>query len=103
MAEVIKEELCLRHVWCFFLPNFGDPCIRVFGDNNGTIQMVVSPVTTSTSKHIDIRHHFLRELVEAGEVEITYVKPECQHADFLTRPLAKDAFQFHRNLFMNIS
>ena len=103
MAEGFKEALFLRSVWRFLLPNFGDPCIQVFEDNNGAIQMGVNPITNSNSKHIDVRHHFLRELVESGEFQISHVKSELQHADFLTKPLSKDAFRFHRNFVMNMS
>ena len=101
-AEGFKEALFSRHVWRFLLPDFGDPCIRVFEDNKGAIQMAVNPVTTSNSKHIDVRHHFLREHVENGEFEISHVESKYQHADFLTKPLAKDAFRFHRNFIMNM-
>lgn len=103
MAEGFKEALFLRSVWRFLLPDFGDPCIQVFEDNKGAIQIAVNPVTNSNSKHIDVRHHFLRELVEKGEFEITHVRSEYEHADFLTKPLPKDAFRFHRNFIMNMS
>ena len=66
MAGGFKEALFLRPVWRFLLPDFGDPCIRVFEDNKGAIQMAVDPVTNSNSKHIDVCHHFLREYVENG-------------------------------------
>ena len=103
MGEGFKEALFLRSVWRFLLPDFGDPCIQVFEDNSGAIQLGVNPVTNSNSKHIDVRHHFLRELVEKGEFEISHVESEYQHADFLTKPLCKDAFRFHRNFVMNMS
>ncbi|KAA3476864.1 Copia protein [Gossypium australe] len=41
----------------------------------------------STTKHIDIRHHFIRELVEEGKVELEYVKIENQLADLFTKAL----------------
>lgn len=55
-------------------------------DNNGTIPMGVNSVTTSNSKHIDIRHHFLRNLVGKREFETTYTPSNYQHTDFLTEP-----------------
>ena len=103
MAEGFKEALFLRHVWRFLLPDFGDPCIQIFEDNKGAIQMAVNPVTKSNSKHIDVRHHFLREHVENGEFKISHVESKYQHADFSTKPLAKDAFRFHTNFIMNMS
>ena len=64
MAEGYMEAFFVRYVWRFLLPDFGDPCIQVFEDNRGVIQMVVNPVSNSNSKHIDVLHHFLREHVE---------------------------------------
>ena len=65
--------------------------------------MAVNLVTNSNSKHIYVRHHFLQEHVDNGEFEISHVESKYQHADFLTKPLAKDAFRFHRNFIINMS
>ena len=46
----------------------------------------------SWTKHIDIRHHFIRDHVLKGDVEITFVDTQNQLADIFTKPLAKDAF-----------
>ena len=53
MAEVFKEAFFLRPVWRFLYPDFRDPCIQVFEDNKGAIQMAVNPVTKSDPKLID--------------------------------------------------
>ena len=65
--------------------------------------MGVSPVTNSNSKHVDARHHFLREIIEKGEASISHVQSKFQHASFLTKPLSKESFRFHRNFVMNMS
>ena len=66
MAEGLTEALFVRSVWRFLLPDFGDPCIQGFEDNNGATHVGVNPVTNSNSKHNDVRHHCLRELAEKG-------------------------------------
>ena len=63
LADVIKEVLFFRQVWPFMLPEVGMPCIPVFEDNQGAVQLAQNPITNSNAKHIDVRHHFLRELV----------------------------------------
>ena len=103
MAEGFKKAVFLRSVWRFLLPDFGDPCIQVFEYNNGAIQVGVNPVTNSNSKHVDVRHHFLRELVEKRGCSISHVQSNFQHANFLTKPLGKESFRFHRNFVMNMS
>ena len=52
-------------------------------------------------QHIDVRYHFLRELVERKEIEIIDVMTEYQHADFLTKALPEKEFAFHRGIVMN--
>lgn len=46
------------------LPKAGMPCIPLFEDNEGTMQLVQDPILNSKSKQIDVRHQFLRELEE---------------------------------------
>ena len=36
------------------------------------------------TKHIDVREHFIRRLVENDQVEVKFVKSEDNHADILT-------------------
>ena len=45
------------------------PCTR-YEDNEGAIQIAKHPISNSNSKHIDVRYHFLRELIERKEIEI---------------------------------
>ena len=102
LVDTIKEVIFLLYVWSFILPGLGSACITVFEDNKGARRLAHSPVCASNSKHIDIRHHFLRELVFRGEFEIVAVEPEQQHEDFLTKALAGPVFRFHRDFVMNI-
>ena len=48
------------------LPGKRMPCFPIFEDNQGTVQLSQNPVSNSNSKHIDVRRHFLRELVASG-------------------------------------
>nr|GEU49934.1 retrovirus-related Pol polyprotein from transposon TNT 1-94 [Tanacetum cinerariifolium] len=48
----------------------------------------------SRSKHIDIRHHFIREQVEKGVVELYFVTMDYQLADIFTKALPRERFEF---------
>ncbi|CAM9497748.1 unnamed protein product [Laminaria digitata] len=98
----MKEVLFLQQVWCFVLPEVGTLCVPVFEHNEGAVQLAQNPVTNSNSKHIDVRHHFLRELVAKGTISIAHVRSKWQHADLLTKPLSAETFQFHCNFVMNM-
>ena len=45
LADVIKEVLFLRQVWHFMLLAVGMPCIPVFEDNEGAVQLAQNPIT----------------------------------------------------------
>ena len=49
--------------------------------------MTQNPVQHSKTKHIDIRHHFIRDNVEKGKIELYHVSTEDQIADIFTKPL----------------
>lgn len=102
MVDIVKEVLFLRQVWRFMLPEVGMPCIPVFEDNQGAIQLAQNPMTNCNSKHIDVRHHFIRELVGRKEISVIHVASEFQHADFLTKVLTVESFEFHRDFVMNV-
>ena len=91
----------LRQVWHFKLPDIGMPCIPVFEDNEGAVQLANNSITNSKSKHIGVRHHFLRDLVRRKEISIIHVTSSFQHADFLTKAIPRKSLEFHRSLAMN--
>jgi hypothetical protein len=61
-------------------------------DNESAIRMVDNPVEHSHTKHIDIRHHFLRDHQQKGDIEIFHISTENQLADIFTKPLDEKTF-----------
>ena len=56
-------------------------------DNQSCVQMSMNPVFHDKSKHIEIRYHFIRDMVQKGAVELQYISTDDQTADVLTKPL----------------
>ena len=102
LAAGIKRRFFLRYFWSFIFPDRDVGCTLVKKDDVGAIHLAKNPVTTPNLKHIDIRHHFIRERVANGEFKVVCVLSEEQHADFLTKSLHQGAFEVHRNFVMNI-
>ena len=48
------------------------------------------------SKHIKIKYHYIRDMVQRGAVELQYVAMEGQIVDVLTKPLARVKFENFR-------
>ncbi|GKE98234.1 hypothetical protein Tco_0021585 [Tanacetum coccineum] len=68
--------------------------IPLYCDNKSAIALCCNNVQHSRSKHIDIRHHFIREQVENRVVELYFVETNYQLADILTKALPRERFEF---------
>ena len=55
-----------------------------------------NPVFHDKLKHIDIKYHYIRDMVQRGAVKLQYVATEEQIADVLTKPLARLKFEYFR-------
>jgi len=60
----------------------------IFSDNQGCIALARDPVAHSRTKHIDVRYHYIRELVAFNKVTVEYIPTEEMVADMLTKPLS---------------
>ena len=69
------------------LPGKGMPCFPIFENNRGAVQLSQNPVSNSNARHIDVRHHFLSEVVRQRDISVNHVFSEYQHADLLTKAL----------------
>jgi len=63
--------------------------VPLYCDNTSAINLTKNPIQHSKTKHIEIRHHFIRDHVQKGDYEIKFVKTENQLADLFIKPLAK--------------
>ncbi|GKB53012.1 retrovirus-related pol polyprotein from transposon TNT 1-94 [Tanacetum coccineum] len=70
--------------------------IPIMCDNKGAIDLSKNPVQHSRTKHIEIRHHFLRDNVQKGNISIEKVSSEDNIADILTKPLKREPFNYLR-------
>ena len=102
-AGIQETTFLLRYIWSFIFPDRDVGWTLVKEHNVGAIYLAKNPATTPNSKHIDIRHHFIRECVANGESKVVYIPSEEQHADFLTKSLHQGAFEVHRNYVINFS
>ena len=77
--------------------NVDKPCI-VYEDNRACIKVAENATAMRRSKHIDIRHHFLREHVENGTIVIKPVATKDQLADIMTKILGRQEFIRFRDM-----
>ncbi|TPX52374.1 hypothetical protein PhCBS80983_g06488 [Powellomyces hirtus] len=67
----------------------------IYEDNQSCISLAMNPVHHARTKHIDIRHHFIRDHVDK-EIHLEYLPTAEMVADSLTKPLPAPAFKYHR-------
>ena len=72
--------------------NVTQDVMTLYCDNLSTINISKNSIQHSRTKHIDIRHHFIRDLVEEKTIKLEHVATELQLADIFTKAL--DANQF---------
>ncbi|KAM0015324.1 putative RNA-directed DNA polymerase [Helianthus debilis subsp. tardiflorus] len=96
-AEYVAATTCACH--CKWLKGLMedlsekiDGVLEVTCDNTSTIKLSVNPVMHRRTKHIDVRFHYLRDLVNQEELKLVYCKTEDQVADIMTKPIKLEAF-----------
>lgn len=62
-------------------------------DNKGAIALTEKVGYSPRSKHIDIRYHFVRDLVERNMIKLEFVSSKENLADLFTKPLGPVIFQ----------
>jgi len=88
LSEASKEGLYIRRLLeDLGLKQQSSTCILC--DNQGARKLAENPVFHGRTKHIDIRHHFVREVLNSGDLDIEY-SPSCEMAaDVLTKSLPR--------------
>jgi hypothetical protein len=92
---VAAGQCCAQLLWMRqTLRDFGYNLSKVplLCDNESAIRMADNPIKHSRTKHIDIRHHFLRDHQQKGDIEVFHISTENQLADIFTKPLDEKTF-----------
>ena len=107
LSTTESEYIALCHgtkeaVWLHRFLNelkYGDcKFIKIFVDNQVSIKLAKNSEYDKRTKHIDVRFHFIRDMVDSNLLEVEYIESKEQLADIFTKPLAKQHFQYLRNI-----
>ena len=70
--------------------------VPICGDNQGSIFIASNPVTEKRSKHIDIRFHYIRQVIDRKIAEVFFIDGDKNPADLLTKNLGSVKFLLFR-------
>ena len=89
LTEATKELLWMRR----FLTELGygnDDPVDLFTDNQSALALSKNPVSHARAKHIDVRHHFVRDAIQDNVVWVQHIPTENIIADSLTKALGRE-------------
>ncbi|KAL2250008.1 UNVERIFIED_CONTAM: Retrovirus-related Pol polyprotein from transposon TNT 1-94 [Sesamum indicum] len=88
VTEAAKELIWLQH----FLGELGKPQADVIlhSDSQSAIHLAKNPAFHSGTKHIEIKYHFIRQLMEKKALQLEKIQGEKNPADMLTKAVAME-------------
>ncbi|GKD22710.1 retrovirus-related pol polyprotein from transposon TNT 1-94 [Tanacetum coccineum] len=93
-GKVCQQALWMKQALIDYDIRLND--VLIMCDNKGAIDLSKNPIQHSRTKHIEIRHHFLRDNIQKGNISIKKVASEDNIADIFTKPLKREVFYYLR-------
>ena len=93
---IVAGSFCTQLLWMKkLLHDYGIPqnTMCVFCNNTNAINLSKNPIQHSKSKHIEIRYHFIRDLVEDKVACLEFIHTDNQKVDIFTKPLDSPWFE----------
>ena len=88
LSESTKEAIYLRRILKELkFKNSRSKQTTIYCGNQGDQKLVQNPVYHARTKHIDIRHHFVRGAYEKGLINLLYISTKDMIADVMTKAL----------------
>lgn len=88
VAEATKEAIYLKNLNFEITGQMN--CVSLFNDNMGAQALANNPVYHKRTKHIDVRHHFVRDAVSNNQIKLLYLPTDKMTADIFTKSLTAD-------------
>ena len=92
ILEAIKEAIWLK-TFLGEIASLDDP-IMVFCDNQSVVHLTNDRMFHERTRHIDIRYHFVRDVISKGNVLVKKISTEANPVNMLTKPLLIAKFKF---------
>lgn len=94
ISDACKEGIFIKNIFNELGQGETAPIVKLQNDSQSAQKISENNILNNRTKHIDIRHHFVRELIENGEVSLIYLSSEKMLADVFTKTLGKLKHEF---------
>ena len=94
-TDAACEAIWLRRLLSDLQQKIEEPTV-ICCDNMSTIAMTKNLVFHARTKHIELRHHFIRDLIGEGEIQLQFVSTNDQPADVLTKAATVDRMEWFK-------
>ncbi|KAG6518300.1 hypothetical protein ZIOFF_021704 [Zingiber officinale] len=95
--EVVRNAIWLRRI-LVDLQQKGTNPTQIYCDNQSAISMTKNPVFHARSKHIELRHNYIRDMVQKKEIHLDFIKTTNQPADVLTKAVSIEKLQQFKDM-----
>ena len=93
LSVAVREVVWLHKLMTYLFDHEMDPTI-IHCNNQSCVKLSENPVFHDRSKHIEIKYHYIRDMVQRKEVHVQYLPTHEQIVDIFTKPLAKTEFKY---------
>ena len=90
--SVSKEAVYIKNLMTE-LDVYNQAKFPIYTDNQGALALAQNPVFHERTKHIAVKYHYIRSLLEEGVIDLVYINTKDQKADGLTKALDKIKFR----------
>ncbi|CAH2104034.1 unnamed protein product [Euphydryas editha] len=87
LSEACKEAIYLKNLMYEMCELDSKIPLCLYSDNQSCIKLTANPLFHKRTKHIDIRHHFIRECIKNNKINVEYISSSNMPADILTKSL----------------
>jgi hypothetical protein len=91
IAEACKESVWLKGLFAELCGD--DTCINLFCDSQSAIYLTKDQMFHERTKHIDVKYHYVRDVVAKGKLKVCKISTHDNPADMMTKPVPVTKFE----------
>jgi hypothetical protein len=95
LSVTVREAMWLRKLLEDLFDHEMDSTI-IHCDNQSCVKLSENPMFHDKSKHIEIKYHYIKDMVQSNTVHVQYLPTHEQIANIFTKPLVKTKFKYFR-------